>query len=97
MEKIQTELVCPLCHSPVDIGIRRNGYGGHADSRDDVPPNGEVWSVRRRKDGSFRYGYRMKGYIPMCSNKACFLHGSLKQFRSREEAEDAWEERAKIW
>ena len=97
MRKIQTELECPLCHSPVEIGVRDRGYHGHTNSRDDVPEKVLLSGVRRMKDGTFRYGYWMKGYIPMCSNRACFLHGSLKQFRSQEEAEGAWEERAKIW
>ncbi len=97
MFKIETNLECPLCHSPVEIGIREKGYSGHVEEQDKIPKDGRVCSYRRLTNGKMRYGFWMKAYIPMCSNRACFLHGLTRQFRSKEEAEEAWKERAKSW
>jgi len=98
MEKIKTDLVCPLCYSPVEIGVREKGaYYGSTENEKEIPTDARTVGSRKFGNGKTRYYYRMRGYIPACSNKACFLHGTVKMFRSKEEAESAWEERARPW
>lgn len=97
MNKIITELECPLCHSPVEIGVRERGYSGHVEEEDKIPKDGKVCFARRYANGKMRYTFWLKGYIPMCSNKGCFLHGLTKQFKSIEYAKEAWTEKARIW
>lgn len=96
MEKIKTSLSCPLCYSEVEIGIRERGYWGHCENREEVPDGATITAVRKVGKKN-RYHYRFPGYVPMCSNKACFLHGLTRQFKSKEDAEKAWTERARPW
>ena len=97
MESIPINLECPLCHSRVEVRIRERGYYGHTSDRDSIPKDAVISAQRKLTSGKTRYHYRFKGYIPMCSNKACFLYGITKMFRSLEEAEKAWIERARSW
>lgn len=97
MESILVDLECPLCHSVVEVRIRERGYYGHSESRDLIPEGAVISAERKLKSGKMRYHYRFRGYIPMCSNRACFLYGITKMFRSLEEAKNAWIERARVW
>ena len=92
-EQIQTDMICPLCFSTVEIGVRKKGYYGHCGRAIDVPDGAVVTAVRGLANGKRRYHYRFPAYIPHCSNPECFLYSANKTFRSVEMAGEAWEDR----
>lgn len=87
---------CPFCGGEAEIHEREESMSHCVGTKKEVPPNARILRYVEYPDRDKHrhyYEYREKVYIPRCCRSECA--GRLaKPFRSKAEAEAAWNRRA---
>ena len=83
---------CPFCggEAIMTIGELPAKY---TNQKAEIPTGARMSRERRFPNGSTVYVYRLKAYIPQCTNTSC-LGRAYKRFETETAATEAWNKRA---